>query len=47
MGIAGVKARSKGKEEITKEDVEEVAMRFSDLKEAVSHLRKYEEELLR
>ncbi len=47
LGIAGVKARSKGKEEITKEDVEEVAMRFSDLKEAVSHLRKYEEELLR
>ncbi len=47
LGIAGVKIRSEGKRQVKWEDVEEVASRFSDVKEAVEHLRKYEEELLR
>ncbi len=47
LGIAGVRVRAKGGEEIDKEDVEEVARRFSDVREAVDHLRKYEEELLK
>lgn len=47
LGIAGVKVRSKGGDEIKREDVEEVAKRFSDVREAVDHLRKYEEELLK
>jgi len=47
LGIAGVKARSEGKKGIDIEDIEEVSSRFSDVKEAVDHLRKYEEELLK
>ncbi len=47
LGIAGVRIRSRGKEEIGREDVEEVARRFSDVREAVDHLRRYEEELLK
>ncbi len=47
LGIAGVKVRAKGREEIGREDVEEVAKRFSDVREAVDHLRRYEEELLK
>ncbi len=47
LGIAGVRVRAKGREEIGREDVEEVAKRFSDVKEAVNHLRRYEEELLK
>lgn len=47
LGIAGVKARADGRKEVKREDVEEVASRFSDVKEAVDHLRRYEEELLR
>jgi TBP-interacting protein len=47
LGIAGVKARSEGKKAIGIEDVEEVSLRFSDVKEAVDHLRKYEEGLLK
>ncbi|MEM2603517.1 MAG: RuvB-like domain-containing protein [Candidatus Korarchaeum sp.] len=47
LGIAGVRARSEGRKEVNQRDVEEVASRFSDVREAVEHLRKYEEELLR
>ncbi len=47
LGIAGVKARSKNREKVTKEDIEEIAMRFSDVREAVGHLKRYEEELLK
>ncbi len=47
LGIAGVRTRAKGKEEIGREDVKEVAKRFSDVREAVDHLRRYEEELLK
>ncbi|MCS7103222.1 MAG: hypothetical protein NZ992_04995 [Candidatus Korarchaeum sp.] len=47
LGIAGVKVRSEGRKEVDQRDVEEVASRFSDVKEAVDHLKKYEEELLR
>ncbi|MDK2372852.1 MAG: RuvB-like domain-containing protein [Candidatus Korarchaeota archaeon] len=47
LGIAGVRIRARGKEEIGREDVKEVAKRFSDVREAVDHLRRYEEELLK
>jgi len=47
LGIAGVKARSERRNEVSRNDVEEVASRFSDVREAVEHLRRYEEELLR
>ncbi len=47
LGIAGVRARTKGEKKITKEEVEQVAQRFSDVKEAVDYLKKYESELLR
>ncbi len=47
LGIAGAKARSKNKEKVIKKDIEEVATRFSDVREAVNHLKKYEEELLK
>ncbi len=46
LGIAGVKARSEGRDKITEEDVKEVAERFSDVKDAIQHLKKYEGELL-
>ena len=47
LGIAGVKVRARGGEEIGRDDVEEVAKRFSDVREAVNHLKRYEEELLK
>ncbi len=46
LGIAGVKARAEGKSKITSEDVKIVAERFSDVKDAIEHLKRYEEELL-
>ncbi|HDI86706.1 MAG TPA: AAA family ATPase [Candidatus Korarchaeota archaeon] len=46
LSIAGVRARAMGRESITEEDVREVSERFSDLREAVEHLKKYEKEML-
>ncbi len=47
LGIAGVKVRAKGGGKIDRSDVEEVAKRFSDVREAIEHLKRYEEELLK
>ena len=46
LSMAGVRARSLSKETVGREDVEEVAKLFSDVKEAMEHLKNYERDLL-
>ncbi len=46
LSIAGVRARAGGREAVTEEDVRVVAEKFSDLKGAVEHLKRYEREML-
>ncbi len=46
LSIAGVRARAVGRSKVTEEDVRDVAQKFSDLREAVEHLKKYEKEML-
>jgi DNA helicase TIP49 (TBP-interacting protein) len=44
--MAGVRARSMSRDKVLPEDVEEVKKLYTDVKQAMEHLRKYESELL-
>jgi TBP-interacting protein len=46
LSMAGVRARSMSRDKVLPEDVEEVKKLYTDVKQAMEHLRKYESELL-